>query len=780
MSDNFNRPLTLHVANSCKSTQWNKLVRTWDQLKDWHLKNPYRGKETLEEYMKLPKSDQDRLKDKGGYLIAAFNTENGRRVIDNILGLDALIYDVDDVPAGTLKDVHGKLQQLGYQFYIHTTRKHGVNGKERFRVIIRLNNMASPDEHDAVMRWIGAILFPGFVGVDPACFRSCQLYFWPTLCRDSKYEFLEGGYQILDKEDIKAAYSSMGLDWKNYAHRPQVPGTDKKTTQGIKPEDPTEKENIVGLFCQEYTIQSAIETFLPGVYIQCDTDENRYTYAQGSTAGGAVVYDDKWLYSHHATDPCNIGHLINAFDLVRIHLYGDKDTDAKPGTPANKLPSYLEMVKLAESNPKIAEKFKQMRLEKAKADFEGVIADKPPDNEVLEKFLYDYEGSYISLKAVQAAMETHNFKIRRNMIAGETEILGVPEKYSKGDILNTFPVILKDILKRAKITGVTDSALRGYLCVIADENRYNPVADMIRSKPWDKTSRIDTIYNVLGVSEALDKVLIRKWLIQCVAMAINDEIDPIGAEGVLTLQGDEGLGKTWFFKVIAYYMEWFVEGLTLDVLNKDSILKSINCWICELGELDSTSKKEQSGLKSHITARSDRVRVPYATAATHTARRTSYCATVNPEEFLTNNTGYRRFWVIHVTNIDKEALKRLEKDKEWIQQLWAEIYELWEADHNSFRLAEDELAQVMKRNEQFQLLLPGEEELRQILDWSLPHDQWQFIRAGAAMKLAQCSFRITSMQMGRVLAKVSKENPLVEKRDRQNSHEYLLPINLRG
>ena len=42
-----------------------------------------------------------------------------------------------------------------------------------------------------------------------------------------------------------------------------------------------------------------------------------------------MVYDgDLFLYSHHATDPCS-GLLVNAFDLVRPHKYGDKDADAK-------------------------------------------------------------------------------------------------------------------------------------------------------------------------------------------------------------------------------------------------------------------------------------------------------------------------------------------------------------------------------------------------------------------------------------------------------------------
>lgn len=53
--------------------------------------------------------------------------------------------------------------------------------------------------------------------------------------------------------------------------------------------------------------------------------EGRYTYSNGSTAAGLIVYDDKFAYSHHGTDPAG-GRLCNAFDLVRIHKFGHLDS----------------------------------------------------------------------------------------------------------------------------------------------------------------------------------------------------------------------------------------------------------------------------------------------------------------------------------------------------------------------------------------------------------------------------------------------------------------------
>lgn len=186
-------------------------------------------------------------------------------------------------------------------------------------------------------------------------------------------------------------------------------------------------------------------------------------------------------------------------------------------------------------------------------------------------------------------------------------------------------------------------------------------------------------------------------------MAMNDETSPTGAEDVITLQGLEGIGKTL-------------------PMRRLSILRSINCWICELGELDSTSRKDQSALKSHLTAVSDNIREPYARTATQRVRRTSYCATVNPSEFLTSSTGNRRY----------------------------------------------------------QTLLPGEEELLQMLDWGMPMEQWQYFKAPKAISLIAFIpgfSKITPMQMGKVLLKIAQTHPQVTCRNaRSNVKEYLLPI----
>jgi len=123
-------------------------------------------------------------------------------------------------------------------------------------------------------------------------------------------------------------------DWRNIEEWPQVPGAAKLRDRSAKKQgDPLTKTGIVGAFCKNYSIEEAMVEFLPGIYDHAG--DNRYTYVGGSTVGGAVVYDNKFLFSHHATDPCS-GKLCNAFDLVRLHLFGDEDVEALPDTQTNR------------------------------------------------------------------------------------------------------------------------------------------------------------------------------------------------------------------------------------------------------------------------------------------------------------------------------------------------------------------------------------------------------------------------------------------------------------
>ncbi|UTW68407.1 hypothetical protein KHA80_12150 [Anaerobacillus sp. HL2] len=105
---------------------------------------------------------------------------------------------------------------------------------------------------------------------------------------------------MINPDDVLARYP----DWKDSSYWPESSRTvHERKKLADKQGDPKSKEGVVGAFCRTYTVTDVIEKYLSDIYVPCE-DPNRYTYSEGSTAGGLVIYGDgDFAYSHHSTDP---------------------------------------------------------------------------------------------------------------------------------------------------------------------------------------------------------------------------------------------------------------------------------------------------------------------------------------------------------------------------------------------------------------------------------------------------------------------------------------------
>lgn len=218
------------------------------------------------------------------------------------------------------------------------------------------------------------------------------------------------------------------------------------------------------------------------------------------------------------------------------------------------------------------------------------------------------------------------------------------------------------------------------LPAIFSESSKNPIMDWMKSTPWDKQDRIIELADTITVAECDVEYVylaLRTWLIQTVAAADGAKNTPNKNaipkyELVFVLQGGQGVQKTsWFLRLLPKdYSQYIVDGMHLDPANIDSVRQACSSLICELGELDSTFKKEASRLKAFFSKRVDIMRLPYDKAASNLSRRTSFCGSVNPKMFYVDETGNRRFLPVqaltcnHLHNID-------------MQQLWAQVYSLY-------------------------------------------------------------------------------------------------------
>lgn len=399
--------------------------------------------------------------------------------------------------------------------------------------------------------------------------------------------------------------------------------------------------------------------------------------------------------------------------------------------------------------------------------------------------LNDCKGAHINLSIVKIALKELGITVRYNTLLKEIDIKGLSSQYSTNNASEILPVILIDHLKTFKIKGNNLQNVKMYLKVISDESRYNPFEELMKGAKWDNIDRLTEIYKILGVYDSKYQTYIKKWLLQSIALALNSDENPIGAEGVLVLQGEQGLAKTSFFRILSPFPQWFIEGAVVDMHDKDSIIKAVSGMLCELGELDSTLKREQSSLKAFITQPLDTIRMPYAEKATKTPRRTSFCGTVNPQDYLRDETGSRRFWTIPVTKIDKQALFTLKR--EWVHQLWAQVYAMYMENKNGFRLTDDEMKILQQDNQAFNVPLPYELEIIELFDFNLPIEKWDWWQA------KDIAFRLgvknDSRRIGKALSKVvdsevlrNAANPTNTTTERQlkrkmsTNFEYFLPI----
>ena len=293
----------------------------------------------------------------------------------------------------------------------------------------------------------------------------------------------------------------------------------------------------------------------------------------------------------------------------------------------------------------------------------------PELNNVEVPVEYDWnkteKGRFLNTKDnVRGVLTVNQIDVRYNVIKKNMEI-SIPHTDFIADMRDESALI--EIEDRCIQIGVPHMKVRDYLKLLARE--YNPVREWMESKPWDGTGRLKEFLGTIKSSnEPLKEMLMTKWLVSCVAAAC--EPNGVALEGILVFQGAQGLGKTLWFKRLADYEQgWLLEGATLNPSDKDSVKLAVSHWIVELGEIESTFKKSDiDQLKAFVTKKVDELRLPYDRASTTYQRRTSFYASVNAREFLTDTSGNRRFWVVPVTAID--ANHGLD-----MQQVWAEVKE---------------------------------------------------------------------------------------------------------
>lgn len=422
------------------------------------------------------------------------------------------------------------------------------------------------------------------------------------------------------------------------------------------------------------------------------------------------------------------------------------------------LKTFSEIYKILEKKyikeKKGKEKKQQIYFEYVNYNQDGTITPKPVEENL--RSLLDY----------------YNLKPRYNEMTKELEIGGFSDSCED----NKEEVALIQLYSKClhhEFKSMTKALVADYTLSIGDNNRYNPAKEYLQSC-YEKYKKdillkglsefqklLQTIKTSEDFNQILKETLIKKWMISCVEAMYSD--NGIRSQGVLTLKGGQGKGKTsWFKNLFPNDKNFFKDGESLDPNDKDSVIKVIKYWCVELGELETTLKKDLERLKGWLTSQKDEIRRPFARKESKFPRRTIFCATVNSDRFLRDETGNRRWWVIPVEEIDYNH-------KINIDLLWAEIVHLHSLGEKWHLTAEEDTL-LSASNKEFETLNWVDTVLETNFDWDNPERFW--LSAGEIISLLGPDKNINLTNLPIALKKRGVKQS--EKRVK-NTKKYLVP-----
>jgi len=631
--------LKIAYGDSRLSKRWVNKKTTFDELCE-RFKVTRRTTETVAEYKKFTKDKRDAAKDVGGYVLG--HLKGGRRKKDTVESRSGITLDADHADSSF---IHALEMLFPHRCAVYSTHSHTPE-EPRLRVVIPLAREVSPDEYAALSRLVAEVV--GMDYFDDSTYEPERLMYWPSTPSDGEYIF-----KIIDGNTLDPdAYLLKLSDWRDCSLWPTSSRQSEVIQRSIRQQqDPLAKEGLVGAFCRAYPIEDVIAAFLPDVY-EPSAISGRYDYIPADSSAGVVLYEGKWAYSHHATDPA-CGRLLNAFDLVRIHRFPDLDEKA----------GFKAMSEFAVKDEKVKLLLAEERIAAAEKDF-----DRSGD---WKSLLAREKSGVLSNTLGNLLLILNNDEdfagIRHNRLANQIygDKLPWERPHPPWRDADTAQLVAC-IDKRYGAFSARNYELA--LTKVADDRAYHPIREYLGALPaWDTIPRIDTLLiDYLGAEDTpYVRAVTRKTLVAAVARILNP-----GAklDSILVLNGKQGIGKSTLFSKLG--QQWYSDSLSIsDMKDKTAPEKLQGYWILELGELAGIKKMDVETVKSFITRVDDKYRPSYGRAVESHPRQCIIVGTTNSDGgFLRDITGNRRFWPVRVSGEGKYNAWELTD----IDQIWAE------------------------------------------------------------------------------------------------------------
>lgn len=429
------------------------------------------------------------------------------------------------------------------------------------------------------------------------------------------------------------------------------------------------------------------------------------TYLGGHSTNGAVVYEDKFVYSHHGSDPASDA-LLNAYDLVRVHKFGDRDDKIADDAPMKDRPSvkamYEEHLKgdVFYKDQAVQSRFgvPEDMLSEDDVEPEDEDEDEDPLFQELEKYQKDKKvATKAARRRLRAKKPSNNWLRNLNLNENNAPKKTVPnaaaivtndhrmfrkiaynEFTNEVSLLDDFdpkspiirPIRVKDkaygdrwqdyMTTAVKVTielesgkkgaggydtSFADNTIREAIQVAARQNTFHPIKDYfddLREGNHTDEEVVDTFFiRHCGVPDTI----FTREATRLMAIAAVARIEEPGCkfDYSILLEGPQGIGKSTIISRL-FGSQWFGE-ISSDIGNPQRVAESLQgVWAAEFAELNSLRKAEANELKQFLSRVRDDVRMAYGREVSDLPRQTVFFGTTNDKRYLKDRTGNRRFW----------------------------------------------------------------------------------------------------------------------------------------
>jgi predicted P-loop ATPase len=728
------------------NTPWSKYLKLQKIAKD--LDHP-KHKEAADQILGMKMSA-------GNWTAARY--EGKSRKVTDIVAKTMLVLDIDHANPDQVLDIRSNLTPVSEFYWLaHTSRSHYPE-KPKFRMAFPVSREMKPDEAHAVLRHLSTYLLDdpeeAIEIVDTVTFRPNQTMFWPSISKGQDYwwdENLAG--DILDVDEFLARHPG----WEDFATLPYQVGEKKQGLKdpNVKMENPLEKPEPIGAFCRTYSIEDAIEKFLPEIYTpSASASDVRYNYEPGSGLNGAVVYDDGlFLLSQHSSDPASGLH--NAFDLVRLHLFEHLDENVHGNTNPGNLPSYKAMVEFCRKDDDVvAEEYAALNnvlddlddddeddehdsdsgdfeldgsnTNKKSGDLSDELDDLPEEDPEVDDLLGEEKPKpekkeKVDKKWLAKLRRKANGDVDQNA-SYNVSLICKNHPVLKGRIgYNEFtqdPVCLKPIRSkkldlpqpaviRKERGGITKWAEENDMAVkllcsypfedggleadfskdniqigivdAAHKNRVHPVRDMLQE--WHGTWKAEG--SPRGELERMaidhlgcpDTPYYRESAVKFMVASVARIMEPgCKFDQMVIIRGETGSRKSSYWQVL---FNGYCTELKVELNDTGRLIEAMRGWWClEMAEMVQARRADNETLKRELSSVGDQHRLAYARRETFWWRRNVFVGTENNEDFLSDPTSVRRYWIWVTTKTRQDPIDTdLLMQRLWA--LWGEAYQVY-------------------------------------------------------------------------------------------------------